>query len=690
MIRSTNPLGPVTVMLGVLASQACSHNGRTGAAAKTKTQTGETHTTAAAAAGTTSTAAKPASEATKRAQAEELRRAPFADTRDFANAKRGLISSLPNEGIVKDAQGKIVWNLKAFKDYVKQGEKAPDTVNPSLWRMAQLLANDGLFEVVPGVYQVRGADLSNMTIVEGAKGITIYDPLLSVETAKFALDLYHAHRPKRPVVAVVHSHSHVDHFGGVRGVVDERDVKSGKVKIYAPDGFLEEAVSENVFAGTAMSRRAAYMYGNSIPRGPTGQTTAGLGVSTSSGQVTILPPTDIIKKTGERRTIDGVDYEFIMAPGSEAPAEMMWYLPNKKLVNTAENSVRTMHNLYTLRGAKTRDAAKWPAYLNEVLKRWGKEAETEIGMHHWPTWGNADVVEHIKAQRDVYKFIHDQTLHLANQGYTLNELADRVKLPEGLENSWAVHGYYGSKSHNVRAVYNYYLGYFDGNPAHLDPLSPEEVGRRYVHVMGGPEAVLAAGRQAFAAGDYRWGAELMNHLVFAMPNNAEAKNLQADILEQLGYQAENGTWRNFYLTGAQELRSGVAKGGAPVAASPDVIANMSLDMVFAYMGIELDPDRAAGKKLVINFNFPDTKQKYALYLERSVLNAWPDYQDEKADTTVTLDRSTLNRLLTKAAKTPDAIREGKVQLAGDADKLEQLIGSLDDLGKSFWFNVVTP
>jgi alkyl sulfatase BDS1-like metallo-beta-lactamase superfamily hydrolase len=665
--------------LVVLATHGC-----------TKPSVGTTSLTSGTVNTPTTSAAKPASDATKRAQAEEMARAPFSDTRDFANAKRGLIAPLPNDGVIKDAQGRVVWNLKAFKDYVKQGEKAPDTVNPSLWRMAQLLAFDGLFEVVPGVYQVRGADLSNMTIVEGKTGITIYDPLISEETAKFALDLYYAHRPKKPVVAVVYSHSHVDHFGGVRGVVDEKDVRSGKVKIYAPQGFLAEAVSENVFAGTAMSRRASYMYGNLTPFGSSGDTTSGLGITTSSGTVSLIPPTDLIKTTGEKRVIDGLEYEFIMAPDSEAPAEMMWFIPDKKLVSTAEDSVHTMHNLYTLRGAKTRDASKWPMYLNEVLKRWGKDAQVEIGMHHWPTWGNANVIEHVEAQRDVYKFMHDQTLHFANMGYTMKELPDLVKLPEGLQNEWAVHGYYGSKSHDVRAIYNYYLGYFDGNPAHLDPLPPEQVSQKYVEAMGGPEKVLALGKQALASGDYRWGAELMGHLVFADPNNQDAKNVEADILEQLGYQAENGTWRNFYLTGAQELRKGVAKSATPVTASADMIANMSLDMVFDYMGIQLDADRAKGKKITINWDFPDTKQKYTTFLERSVLNAWPDYQDDKADATVTVDRATLNEVLAKRVKGKDAIAQGKVKITGNEAALDDLIGCLDNLGASFWFNVVTP
>jgi alkyl sulfatase BDS1-like metallo-beta-lactamase superfamily hydrolase len=405
----------------VLASRGCSNT-----AVGTATPTGATRASATYA--TVSASVKPASTVTERANADQLRHAPFSDTTDFQSAARGLIAPLPNEGVIKDKDGKVVWNLKAYRAFIAQGQKAPDTVNPSLWRMAQLLMFDGLFEVVPGVYQVRGADLSNMTIVEGQRGITIYDPLISKETAKFALDLYYAHRPKKPVVAVIYTHSHTDHFGGIRGVVDEKDVKAGKVKIYAPDGFLEAAVEENVFAGTAMARRASYMYGNLTPPDPMGQVTSGLGIATSTGTVGLIAPTDVIKTTGERRTIDGIVYEFVMAPDSEAPAEMMWFIPSKKLLNTAEDSTHTMHNLYTLRGAKTRDAQKWPRYLNEVLERYGKDVETEIGMHHWPTWGNAAIVAHIKAQRDVYKFMHDQTLHYANQGYTMNELPDLVKL----------------------------------------------------------------------------------------------------------------------------------------------------------------------------------------------------------------------------------------------------------------------
>jgi len=634
--------------------------------------------------------AGPASEATKAANAALLKVFPFSDKQDFENAKRGLIAPLPDGGVIKDAKGKVVWNLKAFSDYIKQGEQAPDTVNPSLWRVAQLMMFNGLFEVVPGVYQVRGADLSNMTIVEGNKGITIYDPLISEETAKAALDLYYAHRPKKPVVAVVYSHSHIDHFAGVRGVVNEADVKAGKVKIYAPAGFLENAIAENVYAGTAMGRRASYMYGNLLPIGATGQATAGLGVTTSSGTPTLIAPTDLITKDEETKIIDGVEYQFMNAPGSEAPSEMLWYLPKYKLLNTAEDSVHTMHNLYTLRGAKTRDADKWPLYLNKAIRKWGDVAEAEIGMHHWPTWGKDEVVKHIKAQRDIFRYIHDQTLHFANQGFTMNELPDKVVLPKSLVDQWSTHGYYGSQSHDVRAVYNFYLGYFDGNPADLNPLPPEQVAKKYVAAMGGPGAVLQVGKKALADGDYRWGAEAMKHLVFSDPNNQEARNVLADLLEQMGYQAECGTWRNFYLGGAAELRNGVVQAATPNTAAPDILANMSFDLVFGYMGIQLDAAKAAGKKITINWDFPDVKQKYALFLENSVLNHWGDYQAKDADATVKLDRAVLNQVLAGQLSFKDALSQGKVKVEGNAGKFEELMGMLVDLNKSFWFGVVTP
>ena len=615
---------------------------------------------------------------------------PWSDKADFANAKRGLIARLPDNGVIRDKNGSIVWDLSRFTGFIKDEAPAPDTVNPSLWRMSQLLMDAGLYEVVPGVYQVRGADLSNMTIVEGDQGITIYDPLISSETARAALDLYYQNRPQKPVVAVIYSHSHVDHAGGVRGVVDEADVKSGEVKIFAPEGFLENFVAENLFAGTAMGRRASYMYGNLVTPGPQGTVTAGLGVTTSSGTVTLIAPTELVTRTGEKRIIDGIEYEFLMAPGSEAPSEMMWYLPKFKLINTAEDATHTMHNLYTLRGAKTRDARLWPMYLNQALQMWGDRYEVQITMHHWPTWGNAEITQLIKAQRDIYKFIHDQTLHYANMGYTMDELPDLIALPQSLANQWPIQGYYGTQSHNVRAVYNYYLGYFDGNPATLNPLPPVEVATKYVAAMGGPDAVMKLGREAFQTGDYRWGAELINHLVFAQPDNQEAKNLQADILEQMGYQAESGPWRGFYLTGADELRHGVKKLATPNAASFDIVASMPLELLFAYMGVQLDAKKADGKTLAINWILPDINEKHSLFLENSVLNHWPDYTDAKADVTVTVNRTTLTKVLTKQVSFDDAVKTGQVKFDGNQAKFNEFMSYLINLNQHFWFNIVTP
>jgi len=642
------------------------------------------------AAQTASNAGEPVSPSTLDFNKNSTASLPWSDKADFANAKRGLIARLPDDGVIKDTNGKIVWDLSRFTSFIKDGAAAPETVNPSLWRMALLLMDAGLYEVVPGVYQVRGADLSNMTIVEGEQGITIYDPLISAETARAALDLYYQNRPRKPVVAVIYSHSHVDHVGGVRGVVDEADVKSGKVKIFAPEGFLENFVAENLFAGTAMGRRASYMYGNLVAPGPQGMVTAGLGVTTSSGTITLIVPTDLITKTGEKRVIDGVEYEFLMAPGSEAPSEMMWYLPKFKLINTAEDATHTMHNLYTLRGAKTRDARLWPMYLNQALQMWGDRYEVQITMHHWPTWGNAEITRLIKVQRDVYKFMHDQTLHYANMGHTMNELPDLVALPQSLGDQWAARGYYGSQSHNVRAVYNYYLGYFDGNPATLNPLPPVEAATNYVAAMGGPDAVMKLGREAFQKGDYRWGAELVNHLVFAQRENQEAKNLQADILEQMGYQAESGPWRNFYLSGADELLHGVRKPATPNAASVDVVASMSPELLFGYMGVQLDAKKAEGKSLTVNWILPDINEKHTLFLENSVLNHWPDYTDAKADVTVTVDRASLTKVLTKQVSFEDAVKTGQVKFDGNQAKFGEFMSYLVNLNQYFWFNIVTP
>jgi alkyl sulfatase BDS1-like metallo-beta-lactamase superfamily hydrolase len=641
----------------------------------------------AAVVGSASGGPKPATAATKKANADFARNLPFANRQAFADAQKGFIAPLPDKGVIKNKLGRPVWDLAPFS-FIKLDAKSPDTVNPSLWRQAQLLSLNGLFQVTDGIYQVRGADLSNITFVEGKNGITIIDPLISMETARAGLDLYHQHRPKRPIVAVIYTHSHIDHFGGVRGVVSEKDVAAGKVKIFAPEHFTNEAVSENVMAGNAMSRRASYMYGSLLPKGPSGQATSGLGLTTSTGLPTLILPTDFITRTGEKRTIDGLTYEFQMAPGTEAPAEMHFFIHELKALTTAENAVHTLHNVYTLRGAKTRNARAWAFYLHEALELWGDKAEVLYAPHHWPVWGNDRIVDYLKKMRDTYKYLHDQTLRLANHGFTMTEIAEMIELPDILNKNWSSRGYYGSVNHDVKAVYNFYLGWFDANPATLHALPRGPASRKYVEYMGGAEAVLARARKDFDKGNYRWVAQVVNHVVLAEPENKEARALQADTLEQLGYQAECGTWRNFYLTGAAELRHGVKKLPAPKSTSPDMVKAMPLDLFLDYLGVRLNGPRADGKKIVVNMNFPDVKQKYLVTVENAVLNYTRGKQAKDAHCTVTLARSDLDAIILGEAKLGQLITAGQVKIDGQAQKLQELLGLLDSF--EFWFNIVTP
>ncbi len=630
---------------------------------------------------------RPATAATKKANAAFAAGLPFADKRDFEDARKGFIAPLPDHGLVRTKLGTTAWDLGPFA-FIKPDAPAPDTVNPSLWRQAQLLSLSGLFQVTDGIYQVRGADLSDIIFVEGESGVTVIDPLISQETARASLDLYYRHRPKRPVVAVIYTHSHLDHFGGVRGVVAEKDVDDGKVQIYAPEHFTGEAISENVMAGNAMSRRATYMYGSLLPRGPRGQVTAGLGLATSNGRPTLIPPTKFITRTGQKETIDGLTYEFQMAPGTEAPAEMHFFIHERKALTTAENATHTLHNLYTLRGAKTRNARAWAHYLNEAIEMFGDQVEVLFAPHHWPVWGNDRAVDHLKKMRDTFKYLHDQTLRLANHGYTMTEIAEMIELPDGLNQNWSSHGYYGSVNHNVKAVYNLYLGWFDANPATLHPLPQGPAARKYVEYMGGSAAVLAKARKGFAQGDYRWVAQVVNHVVLAEPDNQEARALEADAFEQLGYQAECATWRNFYLTGAQELRGGVKKLPAPKSASADLVKAMPLNLFFDYLGVRLNGPKANGKHLVVNLIFPDVKEQYALTVENAVLHHSRARQAKDAHCTVTLARADLDAIILGEAKLGQLITAGRVKIDGQAQKLQELLGLLDSF--DFWFNVVTP
>ena len=626
--------------------------------------------------------AEPLTAALNRAVLESL---PFADTQDFDDAGRGLLASLP-ELEIKNDQGRIVWSLRDYAFLAD--EQAPPTVNPSLWRQARLNMHHGLFQVTDRIYQIRGFDISNMTLIEGDRGVIVIDPLISTEVARAGLALYRQVRGDRPVTAVVYSHSHTDHHGGVRGVVDEADVSAGRVPIWAPDRFMEEIVSENVLAGTAMIRRAQFQFGATLPKGPRGQVDAGLGKVTSRGTVTLIPPTRIIEKPIEEHRIDGIDFVFQLTPETEAPAEMHMFHPRLRALNLAENATHNLHNTYPIRGAQARDANAWAKYLNVALDRFGRDADVAFAQHHWPVWGNRRVLDFLARQRDLYKYLHDQTVRLMNHGWKAVEIAERVTLPKSLANTWHVRGYYGTLSHNAKAVYQRYLGWYDANPANLNPLPPIERGRKYVEYMGGADAVIRRSREDFAKGEFRFVAEAMSHVVFADPANSEARGLGANALEQLGYAAESATWRNAYLLGALELRRGVPATAARAPISPDVVRAMSLDLFFDYLGVRLDADKADGRRIVINWAFADLDRGYVMNLENCALTCLADRQSESADATVTLERAVLNRLVLREVSFADAVAQGQVRIAGDAAKVAELFGLLDDF--SLMFEVIEP
>lgn len=631
-----------------------------------------------------SEAPQAATEYTQQVNQKYLQSLPFNDRQDFDDAQRGFIAPLPNEGILKNADGKAYYRAEDYKFDINA--PSPETVNPSLWRQSQLNGISGLFKVTERMYQVRGQDISNITFIEGDTGIIVIDPLVTAGAAKASLDLYYQHRPQKPIVAVIYTHSHTDHYGGVKGIVSEDDVKSGKVQIIAPVGFMEEAISENVLLGNIMSRRALYSYGLLLAHNPQGNIGNGLGVTLTTGLPTIIAPTTSITKTGEKMTIDGLEFDFLMAPGSEAPSEMHFYIPALKALCTAENATHTLHNFYTLRGAKTRDTSKWTSYLNQTLDLWGSQAEVLFMPHTWPVWGNQYINDYIGKYRDTIKYIHDQTLHLANQGYTMNEIGNMVKLPPALANNWASRGYYGSVSHNARAVYNFYLGYFDGNPANLNPYGQADMGKRYVEALGGAKHAIELAQKAYDKGDYRWTSELLKQVIAADPGNQTAKNLQANSFEQLGYQAESATWRGFYLTGAKELREGVHKFAHGSTDSPDTIKGMTIEMLFDYMAVRLDSEKAAGKNISLNFTL-DKGDNLNLTLNDSVLNYRQTLQ-QKADASFSLSRTDLHDVLTGQVKMADLVKSGKAKVTGDAAKLDEIIATLDQF--ELWVNVVTP
>ena len=629
------------------------------------------------------TESKGATANTERANAAVRQAMTMNDKQDFEDATRGLMAQL-KDPIVKAADGRVVWNTQRY-EFVK-GDP-PATVNPSLWREQKLNTAAGLFKVVDGVYQIRGYDMANMTLVEGASGWIVIDTLFTEDVARAGLKLaMETLKSSKPVVAVIYTHSHADHFGGVRGVVDEADVRSGKVKVIAPEGFMDNAIAENVLAGNAMSRRANYMYGISLPANDKGSVGTGLGMTLSIGAPGLIPPTVIVKKTGEEMTIDGVRIQFQMAQDSEAPSEMMMYLPEKKALCLSEVAVKLMHNVYTIRGAKVRDALVWSKYINETLDLF-PDAEVAFASHHWPTWGNANVRQFVANQRDTYRFLHDRALNLANQGETMPELANASFFPKGLAADASSHGYYGTLSHNLRAVYNFYLGYYDANPATLDPLLPTESAKRYVAAMGGEAAVVALGRKAFADGDYRWVVELVNKAVFANPNNAEARALQADALEQLGYQTESATWRNAYLMGALELRSGPKDPGVS-SSGPDTVRGMTNELLFDFIALRLNHEKTDGMKAAISMVFSDSNEVWALELSNSVLNSTRGRVLKNPDVTITLTRPAFLAMLLQGKKLPELVQAGMVKVEGNPQSFGAVVANIMNFDPVF--NIVTP
>lgn len=629
---------------------------------------------------------KGATEATRAANKKVLDSLPFNERGDFEDAQRNLVGR-PDTLTIKNADGDVVWDLEEYKKYIADDKPAPDTVNPSLWRNAQLCMEYGLFKVADRIYQVRGYDLSNITFIQGDTGWIVYDTLISPETAKAALDLANQHLGARPIVAVIHSHSHVDHYGGVRGIINQADVDSGKVKVIAPQAFVEDAVSENVIAGNAMGRRAVYMYGALLPRNAQGGVNGGLGMTVSTGLPTLIIPTDIITTTGQKMTIDGVDLEFQMTPGTEAPTEMNTFFPQFKAMWMAENTTNTMHNLLTLRGAQVRDARIWAKFLDDTIRTYGPNTEVKFQSHHWPMWGQDKIIDYWKKQRDMYKYMHDQSVRMMNNGMVGSEIAEEIQMPPELGNFWPDRGYYGTLKHNSRAVYQRYMGWYDGNPSDLDDLPPADAAKKYVEYMGGEDAILDKAKKDFDAGNYRWTAMVLKQVVFANPDSVNGKNLLADSYEQMGYQAESGPWRSVYLQGAYELRNGVPTAGGTDTASPDTIAAMPPEMMFDYLGVRLNGPKAAGKKILLNVDFTDLKKQYGLTVENGVLN-YSEGLLPQSDATLKLTKATMNDIQMGKVKLNDAISANNVTLDGNKQSVEDFIGLMDTF--PFWFNIVTP
>ena len=599
-----------------------------------------------------------------------------ASAQDFEDAKRGLIAR--PTGKIQAADGSVLRDFAAY-DFL-QGA-APDTVNPSLWRHAQLNANIGLFKVMDGVYQLRGFDIANITLIEGKTGWIVVDALTSRESAAAAMAFAEQHLGKKPVSGLVFTHAHADHFGGALGVMSQEDAAQRKVPIVAPAGFMEEATSENVLVGTAMGRRSVYQFGRDLPRSAKGNVDTGLGKDVIYGRIGILTPTWLIYQANQPMQIDGVDFVFHNVPNAECPAELSFSIPSKKLYDGAENLSQTMHNLLPIRGAKVRDALRWATYMEQALEQ-TREAEVYIASHHWPVWGNANIQQFITMHRDVYKYTHDQTVRFMNAGYTPSEIADKVQLPKSLADFMAVRGHYGDLRHNVKAVYQYCLGFFDGNPAHLNPLAPTDVGKRYVELAGGPDKAMAVAQKAYDQGDMRWAAELLNHVVMADASNKAAKELLAKSYEQMGYSAESATWRNAYLSGAQELRNGPPAKGISKAGAIDLLLQTPMERFLEAMAASLDGSAAEGKNYRINITLSDQKESYALWIDNAVLH-FKRGQHPEANATLTLTKPLFVKIIAGSACIQDTLLSDDLKVTGSKVDLVRFFGLIEKAPGTF-------
>ncbi len=623
---------------------------------------------------------KIASKHTSHFQQQLRKTLPLTDKQDFEEQKRGFIAAPDYKQIMADA-GNVAWDMGQYQ-FLFEGKQL-DSIHPSLQRQATLNMNYGLYEVVPGIYQIRGYDLANITFIKGDTGWIIFDTLTTKETARAALKFINEQLGDRPVVAVVYSHSHVDHFGGVRGVVDEKDVHDGKVQIIAPGGFMEHAVAENVYAGNAMTRRAFYQYGFLLPRNEYGNVDQAIGKGVAIGSIGLIAPTRTIDQPFEELVVDGVRMQFQNTPGTEAPSEMNTYFPDKKAFWAAENITGTIHNIYTLRGALIRDALAWSKHINEALYTFGQEAEVMFASHNWPRWGNERIQEVMRGQRDMYAHLNNQVLHLANKGVTINEIHNVYEVPVSQQLAWHSRGYHGSFEHNSRGVINRYLGYWDANPATLIPLSPEDSAPIYVEMMGGSDKIITKGQALYDSGQYLHAQEILNKLVHAEPDNQKAKDLLADVFEQIGYQQESPSVRNSYLAGAMELRSGIPQGATAKTLSPDLIRAISTELFLDFLGIRMDATQTDGMEFKINFVTPDNGESYVLELSNGALTNIEGFQASDADLTFIINRSELEDVMMGSATFNEKIMSGKANLEGDGKVFQQLKSTLVDFEQSF-------